>query len=198
MFPIPTGEDTACVVGIDPGTIFLGLSCIEFNVDTFEVVKVTAETVDGSKLPSNPWLGRLYGGRAQRIDALGNFLTTYLHHNDPFGIACEAPFFNPRRPNAYAALIEVVCALKQSLWVYDRRKKLYSFDPPTVKKAVGASGGGGKDVVKDAIRKHAVLGVVMKDMLDTLDEHSIDATAVAFTLLNEYSSGKVQPLLDPT
>lgn len=199
MLPLPTdGEATSCVVGIDPGTVKLGLSCITYRVDTFEITQVETITLDGSRLPHNEWLSRMYGDRAGRVKALGKWLHGYLVEKDPFGIACESPFYNQKRPNAYGALKEVICALRDNVWEYNIRKPMYLIDPPTVKRAVGASGNADKDAVKKAILGHPVLGDHIRKLAEMPDEHSLDALAVAFCLLRDYMSGKVRQEADPS
>ncbi len=199
MLPLPTdGEATACIVGIDPGTVKLGLSCITYRVDDFKILKVEALTLDGSKLSTNAWLSRMYGDRAGRVKALGEWLYDYLLEKEPFGIASESPFYNQKRPNAYGALKEVICALRDNVWSYSIRKPLYMIDPPTVKRAVGAAGNADKDAVKKAIVNHLVLGEHLANLAVMPDEHSLDAIAVAYCLLVDYMGGRVREIADPS
>lgn len=193
MLPIPlVGQSTATVVGIDPGTVKLGFSAIEFDVVTFEVVKIESITLDGDKLPSSQWTGRLYGDRARRVESLEYHLLQRFEDVQPFGIASEAPFYNQKRPNAYAALMEVICGIRSAVRAYSVSRPLYLIDPPSVKKAVGAAGNADKLAVQAAIIKHPVISSKLTVPITTLDEHSLDATAVAYWLLQMYKRGAMQ------
>lgn len=192
MLPIPTDtETTSCVIGLDPGTVKLGVCRIEFKVDSFEILRISAFTLDGDKLPSSEWLGQIYGDRARRVSALAYYLEHYFKDEEPFGVASESPFYNQKRPNAYGALMEVICALREAVKKYTIRKPLYLIDPPTVKRAIGAAGNADKEAVKKAILLHPELSKLTDRPIGEHDEHSLDAMAVAFCLLKNYSCGKM-------
>lgn len=80
--------------------------------------------------------------------------------------------------------------LRQSVMQYDQWLPYYMVDPPTVKKAVGAKGNADKEEVKRQLL--LIPEIVEKSLVDlsTLDEHSIDAIAVGYFLLNRYRSGQ--------
>ena len=171
---------TTSVVGIDPGTKMLGVCILEFDLVTFEILKIQAVTYDGSRLPSSEWVGYLHGDRVRRISALRDKLTEVLCTYRPLYVCCESPFYNQKRPSAYGALTEIVCAIREAVRAYDMWKPLYMIDPPSVKKAVNASGNAGKDDVKSSISKIETLSRVCVTPIAKLDEHSIDAMAVAY------------------
>lgn len=183
--------DTAHLVGVDPGTTKLGVCAIEFDVETFDVVSINAFTLNAQKLPSDEWMGAIYGERLQRVRALRDYLTHYFVKLEPFAVGCESPFYNRNRPNAFAALVEVICAVRDAYIEYSCRSPLYLIDPPTVKKAIGASGNADKDSVKIKILNHPILSKKSKTPITELDEHSLDAMAVAWGLLCDLKAGQM-------
>lgn len=191
MLPVPTpANSTSTLVGVDPGTTKLGFCVLEFDVSTFEVIKIDASTLDGDKLFGSQWTAKLYGDRASRIEALEYCFLQRLIDLQPFGVASEAPFYNQRRPNAYAALMEVICALRTAVRTYSLTKPLYLVDPPSVKRAIGAAGNADKIAVQKAIVAHPIISSKLITPIGELDEHSLDATAVAYWLLQSYADGK--------
>lgn len=178
-FPSSSLARTTSIVGIDPGSETLGLGIIEFNIDTFEIVQSTAFTFTGSKMfDDDSWLASSHGNRTARIAAHKDNLVYQLTQINPVCVACESPFYNPRRPNAYGVLVEVLTMIRQAVIEYDRWKSLYLIDPPTVKKSVGAAGNADKIKMLEAISNLTNLRLVCSPSL--LDEHSIDALAVAY------------------
>lgn len=170
----------ASIVGIDPGTETLGLSVLEFDLVAFRIQSIWAATYRGSRLPASEWLGYIHGDRERRIAAHKSNLLEILHRYRPLYVCCESPFYNQKRPSAYGALTEIVCALRETVQQYDAWKPLYLVDPPSVKRAVNAPGNAGKDIVKSSILQIEELTSVSKTPIAILDEHSIDAMAVAY------------------
>ncbi len=95
-------------------------------------------------------------------------------------VASESPFFNTRRPNAFAALLEVLTMIRDSVIEYNPYQPLIGIDPPTVKKAVGAPGNADKTGVLSALFGISNSLKLDKKYIDQLDEHSVDAVAVAY------------------
>lgn len=178
-------DNVANIVGIDPGSQTLGFSVLSFDVTTNEIIKTQAKTFTGGKLAFiSEWEELTHGERQARISAHGKNLLELFNHYMPLQIACEAPFYNMKRPNAFQALLEVILEVKKSAHLYDPWRSVYLIDPPTVKKSVGASGGGDKEAVKKAIAaKKQELKLVQE--IELYDEHSIDAIAVAYCRFQE-------------
>jgi Holliday junction resolvasome RuvABC endonuclease subunit len=179
--------DVGSIVGIDPGTETLGLACIKFSVSSLRIVGTSAHTFTGSKLGMNQWIAAIHSNRYSRLQAHRMNLIFQFNHYQPNIIVCESSFFNPRRPNAFSALVEVLDTVRDAVLAYDNTLALHLIDPPSVKKAVGASGASGKESVKEAVLKLTDELQYQGDIcLDQLSEHAIDAIAVAYSKLNEY------------
>ncbi len=187
MLPYPIDKNTeACIVGIDPGSETLGVCLLFFDVVTLQVIRVESQTYIGSKLPTEPMLAILYSDRVSRIKAHeNNLLNIFIHHN-PIAIASEAPFYNPRRPNAYGALVEVICAIRGAVIQYSDTVKLYQVDPASVKRAIGAKGNADKDMVKYHLGNIPELVNNLTVPLAVMDEHTVDAIAVSYHQLLSY------------
>lgn len=193
MLPLPAADQNiATIVGIDPGTTRLGLATLEYNVETFEIVRCGARTLHGEKLPGSEWLGSLYGDRFKRIEAMRDVLTEHFRSVEPVIIASESPFINVKRPAAYGALTEIVYAIKLAVVEYSQWRPLHLLPPSTVKNAVGAKGGADKDIIKKSLMKLAAIASTCATDLSELDEHSIDALAVAYCAWNQNRLGKLE------
>lgn len=182
LFPYTPLPYTANIIGIDPGSETLGLSVITFNVTNMEIMSTQAHTFVGSKLPfMNEWDCATHSARFSRINAHAQNLLNVFNHYQPLQVACESPFFNPRRPNAFEVLVEVLNAIRRTVYTYDPWRHLYMIDPPTVKNSVHAKGGADKDVMKMSVSNlRQELKIINDSQYEMFDEHSIDAIAVAY------------------
>lgn len=125
-------------------------------------------------------LSRMHNDRVSRIKAHEDNLVSIYTQHSPIAIVSEAPFYNPRRPNAYGVLVEVICAIRNSIIHYSDTMCFYQVDPASVKRAIGAKGNADKDAVKYHMGLIAEVAGALETPLCALDEHSVDATAVAY------------------
>lgn len=181
MLPYPQdANELVSIVGIDPGSETLGCSILCFNLRTFEIISVEAVTFIGSKLTSSDWTGEIFNDRIQRIQAHERNLLQLFQRINPLIIAIESPFMSVRRPSAYGALTEVVCAVRNAVLQFDVWRPLYLVDPPNAKKAVNAKGNADKEGVKAGLKTIPELMQALQVPIEHLDEHSIDAIAVGY------------------
>lgn len=169
------------VVGIDPGTETLGFCVLDLYLSTGLLQVVNAQTVELQRMLVD-WREeeRIHGSRTARLMALEERLFIYFEHFQPHAICAESPFMH-RFPMTFAALTECVSYVRRAVVRYDRYMPLELVDPPTAKKAVGAKVK--KGMTKEAIREAiAVLGLTYAKgvSLKSMDEHSVDALAVAY------------------
>ena len=194
MLPLPTGSHEASIVGIDPGTVNFGVATLTFDLTTFKPTRCEARTLDGERLPGSDWSELIHGARYRRVEALKAQLVKIFDADQPVFVCSESPFYSKRQPNAFGALTEVICAIREAVKLYSLWKPLLLVDPPRVKQAVGASGNAKKDGVLAALKKQTELMDALTCPIDDLDEHAIDAIAVAFYVLNKLKAGT---LMDP-
>ena len=180
-------QEVGRIVGIDPGTTTMGISVIEYNVVTLEIIRTCAHTVNAGKLRLSEQDVDSHGARYARIFGLQNALYELFLEIKPNFVIAESPFMARRMPTAFAALTEVVFAIRSALRMFDPTMVLDLIDPPSAKLAVGAKtvkGGDTKKPVRLALNK--LENVLQFDntssaaTFDQLDEHSIDGTAIAY------------------
>lgn len=125
-------------------------------------------------------IAEVFGDKFARIEAHKQNIISILCDVNPVSIVCESPFYNSRRPSAFSALTEVVCAIRYACFEYSRFLGLELVDPPSAKIAAGAKGNAKKEQVQEAIFKLTNLNYKGDVGLENLDEHSIDAIAIAY------------------
>lgn len=172
------------ICGIDPGTNMLGFSILQFDLDDLSVQSVYATSFKSDSLIEKDNLISLtHNERIAKIFAQKNNLVKQFLFFNPTVVTCENPFINRLRPAAYGPLMEIVFAIRTAVIEYNEYIKFLTFEPSVIKKAIGASAFAGKDEVKKFICENKELSPNMLTDFSNLDEHAIDAIAVAYTHL---------------
>jgi len=187
MLVMPHGSSNiVTIIGIDPGSFNMGVAVIFFNVDTLEIVATRAWTLSGVKLGrKQSWITDTHGDLEGRITGMGETLLEILQHFQPVLVCSESPFISKKFPQAGLVLTRVVSAIRQAVQRYDIWKTLDIIDPPSVKNAVGAAGNAPKEVMKEKVMQLPIFYDGNTPM-HLLDEHSIDAIAVAYGRLQNW------------
>lgn len=185
MFAMPAwATPLGLVYGIDPGTINMGVTELLFNFNTYEIEQMHSYTLYGPLMLGNKSLIEQNGERYERIQAIENFLFNRFCARAPHAVFCEAAYINHRRPQAYGALTEAICGVRNSLYRYDPWHKLYMVEPSVAKKALTGHGSANKDGIKDAYMARAqelnVYSPPGSIDIEHLDEHSNDSGAIAY------------------
>jgi Holliday junction resolvasome RuvABC endonuclease subunit len=176
-----TNENYFTLIGIDPGSDKLGVSLYKVEFDTFKILESRAFTIIASKMVNErSWLAQIHSYRTARIYKLRECLLEYFNKIQPSVIACESPFFNPRRPGAFQPLVEVLSMIKDAVIEYSVWQPLFMIDPSSIKNSVHAAGNADKDKMKESVLKLTDLAYNGDIELKDLDEHSIDALAVGY------------------
>lgn len=187
MLAIPKhSHNSIFTIGIDPGTMKLGLSIMEIELDSRTILNTSAYTLRGDKLANSFLLDQHYGNRYSRVNGMMDEIAGVINSVRPFSIITESPFYNPSRPAAFQALIEVIDALRSVVCYYDLFKPLHLVDPSSVKNAVGAKGGAHKFTIRDAVLGLKDINYRNTTELHSLDEHAIDSIAVNYWYFNKY------------
>lgn len=182
----PDSSSVVSIVGLDPGSETLGAAVLYVDMLSWQIIGSEAYTFKGSKLAGkDDWTTEVHGNRLGRIAAHEENLLAFFRYYRPLAIASESPFFNRLHPSAFGPLMEVISAIRSAAMQYDLWKQVYLIDPPSVKNAVGVHGGRGGEEGKRLMKQAVlVLAPVFRysgpTPLDQLDEHSIDALAVAY------------------
>lgn len=181
FLPYTQQDRVANIVGIDPGSQTLGLCVLSFDIVTLDIISTQAKTFYGDRLPQyDKFIATAHGDRVARILAHKQNIKELLYYYKPIIVASESPFFNTRRPNAFAALLEVLTMIRDSVIEYNPYQPLIGIDPPTVKKAVGAPGNADKTGVLSALVRISNSLKLDQKYINQLDEHSVDAIAVSY------------------
>lgn len=176
----PTSSRTACLMSLDPGSDTLGTAKLDIDLESLDLMAITAQTLKGGRAGRGSWESEMFGERLGRIHANQQTLLGMFRFYRPFIVASESPFISRRMPTAYGALMEVICSIRAALYEYDEWKQLHLYDPITVKMAVGATKFKGKDPVRDGVLAFPNIQQLYTGStpLEDLDEHSLDAIAV--------------------
>ena len=182
MFRLRDDPTPFRAIGIDPGTDTLGLSVLDLDLKDGEIRVEESLTFFGSKMVrERQGVADDHGARFARLQGLEEALVQSFFYWKPHAIICESPFYNPRRPGAYAALIEAVGMVQRAVYSYAPHMALLTIDPASAKAHLGVSGkSGDKELVKQAIVKRIDLHNPHGIDLTALDEHSIDSLAIAY------------------
>lgn len=174
------------VMGFDPGLVNAGVSIIDVDYTTKRLVSVTAFTLIPARLDTYqnvyPGIDDSPINRIYRLTAAFRYL---LEFYNPCAVASEDAFYHPKMPNAYGVLRDVIMAVRNETHSYNYNIPFVLIEPRAVKKVVGAGidGVDKKQLVKEAIRRKAEIMSVMQVDLNLLDQHAIDAIAVAYSML---------------
>lgn len=159
----------------------LGVGILQVDLRPWTILNSQAFTLNANKLAEfNDWTVNVHGERFGRIQGLEERLTRLFFEFQPIAIASEAPFYNPRRPQAYGVLVETIAAIRRAVMQYDVWRELHLIPPSLVKNAVGALGNAKKEVVKEKVIQLPDLNYTGAVPLAYLDEHAIDALGVAY------------------
>lgn len=195
MLVIPNNStDTINIIGIDPGTTFLGYCVITVSLSTLDIISSIAHTLNGAKLsdPDN-FTAQTYGDRFNRILYIGNELSNVFRYYKPLIICAESPFFGLRHPNAFQALTEVICTIRNAVYKHDIWMSLKLVPPSLVKQAIYAKGNATKSTMQNCIcEMSSEFKYTGNTPLNLLDEHSIDALAVGYYAFNDLKNGYVK------
>lgn len=174
-------NDYGVICGIDPGTNHLGFAVLNYSIMDGSITAISAWTVNSNHLhTSNDIIIDTHGERIYKlIKQKENLLRLFKLHM-PNLICCESPFFNRLSPMAYGALTEVVMCIHTAAIEYSPDIPFLTYEPSTIKKAVGAGAIVDKHKVKIAMQLIPELQCVD---LNLIDEHAIDAIAVCYTAL---------------
>lgn len=180
--------DTCFIFSIDPGTINMGFSLIQVDFREMKLVDAMAWTMDASKLlKADDWNAERYGDRYARIKILAGLFENVLREFKPVAVCSEAAFYNPRRPNAYEALLEVIFIVRETLNDWDPWKTLKTIEASVAKKTFGVKGNS-KDK-GDVKRQLATLPQLGHLDFDKIDEHACDALLIGMACLERFKKG---------
>ena len=177
------------IIGIDPGSSFLGLAIMNVDLYTGTIHAIETHTIT----PATVYQGMQYvGGRASDLDSSGRTnliapqVAYYLRLYQPVAVAIETPFYNRRFPGAFAVLQHQLTTLCNNVIIPTLPYvDIHGYAPMVIKKAVGAKVRGGKEAVRLAV---ADLGLdAFVNNYHSISEHEVDAIAAAYCSMIGYN-----------
>lgn len=185
---IPDNYNEFYLLAMDPGLHNIGIACfhLKFDGDSVEILSIDAETITSATVkkysPHDPIL------QDEQFIIRQNMTRAVLEkvsQINPTYFVTETAFFNPTRPNSFAVLHSVITSILDNILIYDSNVILGRLAPQQIKRSIGIAGEKGKEPVKEAISKVSEITAVLKQPLDTLTEHAIDAVAVGYSYLTD-------------
>lgn len=171
-------KDTITILSIDPGVNSCGLSIIELNRDdSIKLLKV--ETLYPEKLIHlYKDIDFIHGPRFTKVSIITKYIFNLLLDYEVDKVVSEMGYYNPKRPGAFAALIEIISAIRYTVFSYSNSTTFDVIDPSSIKNAVSVGGGSSdKNDMKTAILNYKNIEYNNIE-ISNLDEHSIDSIAV--------------------
>lgn len=180
----PKSYDSFNIIGIDPSVNNFGISIYSIDYLSRKINSIEAFTLKNQRLYDNSTLDEdLYSDRNIKIYKLKNHFINILANINPSLVICESPFYNPSMPNAYASLVQIIQTIQFACLEYNNNIYFSTIEPLLVKKTIGAGMTTGKIDVKDSVlRNELIMSKIINNVIE-LDEHSIDAIAIAYSFL---------------
>lgn len=181
--------NTYRVVGIDPGNN-LGLSCLEVDYDTKEVKALQARTDDLSKYIEKYYQDVVdhHGKAVAKILVIEKVLGGYAEFWCPDFIVHETAFARVGGIDAFASLRECILSIKLAAYRYKRLVQVKAINPNTVKYCVVGEKSSDKSQVISGLKRLKNLDL-SEIKLEDLDEHGVDAIAIAYTFIDRHIFG---------
>lgn len=188
MFTLPESNEPLRVLSIDPGSYNTGIAHWHWDIGTLQYDMVNAYTLkfpDSDKRYNK--IREMGTDRIARLYHLDDSLGDILEEFRPHMVICESNY-KGRFADAYATLVECVAVIRNVLYRYDPTMPLLMVDPMSAKKAAGVVGKfKDKMDVTRALKKRT--DIVWGVDIDTLDEHSVDAVAIGYHLMQLLQMG---------
>lgn len=186
---IPPIYNNYNIVSIDPGLNNLGIAIFNMKSTTSsdlfnDVNTIEAFTLKNDKLKDPAYITNdICSDRYIKLAKIQEAMNYILNRYRPNQVLCESPFFNRLRPSAYASLVEVINTIQYCIYQYNTNVYFKTVEPLLVKKRVGAGYVNGKQDMKTAIMNKPEIISKLKNDVNLLDEHAIDAIAIGYGYL---------------
>lgn len=181
---IPEQYNLYRVISIDPGLTNTGIAIFDIDMVTRHVKRIEATTIKVEQISNTTGLDDEYfGDRLIKLYKLKETIYYLMQNLNPQSVACESPFYNRLRPMAYGALLETLTYIHAAIIDYNPSIFFKTIEPLLAKKAIGAGIMKGKVDVRYCIENNALLMSLLDTDIDLLDEHALDAIAIAVAFL---------------
>ena len=141
------------VFAIDPGTTTCGWSLLEYNIDDGNVVVLKTGIISSRKVVVRAAMRdkvAIFGKTILVLEILRKKLFECLSSAKPDYVVIEDAFFNPKRPSAYAILLQCIVTVRRLIYT-EYNMPLYTVPTRTAKQTMTGNGGDKKQCVQDMI-----------------------------------------------
>jgi len=175
------------VIGIDPGTVYVGVAIIDIDDETGQVCEVESFLVEVNReYADNPSLS----GLDNRLYILSKAIKKVFKNYAPDTVAMEGTFIHSDKASSVIPLSKALQTIEVAALEYNQFMPIATYPPSIVKKEFSVNGGGDKNSMRDAMGANKVL---LQFCTPTeMSEHEIDAVAVAMCHINHL---KKNPLM---
>lgn len=170
------------ILGIDPGTTDCGICLLECDSETLDIVSIDSRTILSDKiyLPYEEDLLLSHTERYIKIKKIQRAFKRVLEEFIPHHIACESPFYHRLHPGAYAPLVEILFTLRDACVDFNKLLPFYLYEPTLIKKTMTGKAFADKDMMRFALETNESITTFLKQDVNNLSEHAVDAIAIAY------------------
>jgi len=167
-------------MGIDPGSSHCGICIMDMDIKG-QCRVCHIETIHADLLLKHYQdVIYIHGERFAKELAIGDKFKLIINLYRPNLVISEAPYFNPGRPQVYSVLVELLTMFRHFVFQVSNTLQFETIDPSSVKKCLKVSGtSGDKNLMLEGLLKQPIL-YDEHVTITALDEHSVDAVAVAY------------------
>lgn len=172
------------ILGIDNGTNTVGVVILDHDIRTGVSVVTRAETFKADRTSGTlyPDMDFYEDTLRARLRTIQRYMSTVLEDEDPDSVAIETPFARRAFVSSYKALSMSLDYIQNAVYDYRPGLEFVGISPYTAKAAVipkGTNFKTEKDFIRTCILAERDIVAAPGIRLSELDEHSIDAIAVA-------------------
>lgn len=182
MIPLPSRSDPYRIVGIDNGTINMGLCVMDLDLATYKPCLIDAHTVNAQALSEDHGvIEQTHTALYARLRALEDYLIRYYNRFKPDAVVSESPFSH-LNIRTYGDLTKALYVARRAIYEYDETVRFYKIAPQEGKKAVGAKDYKDKNSTRCAILKLIEQGEITNHTVDieALGHDAVDAISVGY------------------
>lgn len=184
---IPERWKTINLLAIDPGKHYIGISILELDARTGYCERIDIETIDVDRTFRDFDYDNEYLSNSDLcLTKIRRQIRSVLRRYDISYLGYESPFYNPRMPDAYGSLCEVVALIRHTVIDHDPYIRISCLSPQSVKKGMGAAGVKGKEIMLEKLKQNEELMTALVEPVDELTEHCVDSIAVGYAIRNTH------------
>lgn len=168
-------NNSLVILGIDPGNK-TGISILYLDVKTLKITKIETKTIILDRFVDNDDL-------VYRLIFVKSVINDIYNFYKPNCLSMESAFLNSKYPKAVIQLSQYVGMIESAFLEIDPTFTIFKYPPMYIKSVCSGSGTANKDDMRIAIKKNKELSKLLN--IDSMSEHEIDATFIAYTAIEE-------------